>query len=135
MNKRQKKKVGTRFHLLRQSKRQAEKRKGQKCIAYEIVEMGEGDHSSFMEDGGYGPDYQNATHWLVKVVHRNDVYFQKEHAPYQTLIYPCTSQGTSDSISPIHMMFHWRGQPEDMLPFFEQITEDMKNDRYRTADY
>ena len=127
--------MGTRFHLLLKTRRQARKRKGQTCIANEIVEMGESDRTAFFDKEGYDPEYSNATHWLVKVVHRKDVYFRKEHAPYQTLVYPCTSKGTSDSESAVHIMFHWRDKPEGMLPFFERIVKDLKNDRYWEADY
>lgn len=134
MNKRKEKKVGTRYNLLRQAKRQTQKRKGEKCIAYAMVEMGANDLRSFQK-GGFDTEYPCETHWLVKVLHRKNVYFDKKHAPFQTLIYPCTSEGTSDSEGPVHIMFHWREHPDEMLPFFERIVNDMKHDQYWDADY
>lgn len=134
MNKRIKKKAGTRYHLLQQAKRQAQKRKGEKCIAYAIVKMGENDLAAFHKDG-YDTMYTCETHWLVKILHRKNMYFGKEHAPYQALVYPCTRRGTSDSNAVFHLLFHWREKPEDMLPFFECIVNDMEHDRYSEADY
>ncbi|MDW0118651.1 hypothetical protein QTL97_17135 [Sporosarcina thermotolerans] len=132
MNKRQKKKVGTRYHLLRQAQRQAQKRKGEKCIAYEIVEIGKSD---MVHKDGFGTEYAYGTHWIVKVLHRKSVYFGKEHTPYQTIVYPCTSHGTGDSNAALHVIFHWREKSGDMIPFFERIVDDMKQDRYWEADY
>ena len=134
MNRRQKKKVGRRYQLLRKAERQAIKRKGEKCIAYTLVEMGVNDRSRFLEDG-FDAEYSYATHWVVKVLHRNQIYFEKKHAPYQTIVYPCTGHGTSDSLSIMHIIFHWTDKPEKIHLFFERIVEDMKKDRYGEADY
>lgn len=134
MNRRQKKKVGHRYQLLRKAERQARKRKGEKCIAYTLVEMGVNDRSCFLEDG-LDKEYHYATHWLVKVLHRNQIYFDKKHAPYQTIVYPCTAHGTSDSLSIMHIIFHWKNKPEEVHPFFVRIVQDMQMDRYSEADY
>ena len=134
MNRRQKKKVGRRYQLLRKAERQARKRKGEKCIAYTLVKMGVNDRSRFLE-GGFDKEYHYATHWLVKVLHRNQMYFEKKQAPYQTIVYPCTVHGTSDSISAVHIIFHWKNKPEEIQLFFMRIVDDMQKDRYSEADY
>ncbi|QOY34651.1 hypothetical protein AWH56_018250 [Anaerobacillus isosaccharinicus] len=121
MKRRLKKKFENRYNILKEAERQNHKRKGNRCIQYELLPIGEADKNAMLNDE-ITPDYPKATHWLL------DVYYWKLNNIYQIRVFPCTKFGGSPTKSPVRMIF----SSENM---FEKVVEDMKKDKFWDADY
>ncbi|MED4019186.1 hypothetical protein [Sutcliffiella cohnii] len=121
MKKRLKKKFENRYNLLEEAERQKHKRKGNRCIQYELLPMGKDDKIAMIKDE-ITPDYPNATHWLL------DVYNRKLNNIYQIRVFPCSKFGGSPTKSPVRMIF----SSENL---FGKVIEDMKMDKFWDADY
>ncbi|MCU9613023.1 hypothetical protein OEV98_05595 [Caldibacillus lycopersici] len=103
------------------------KRKGKKYLSYELVPMGETDRIKLL-NAGYNK-YSNATHWFVEIVPS----FPRRTRPYGIEIYPTTNSGKTD----VNIVLQVNGvkNPEDIIPLFNEIVEDMKNDSFWGTDY
>jgi hypothetical protein len=66
LKKRLRKKFENRYNIFKEAERQKHKRKGKRCIQYELLPMGEDDKIAMLNDE-ITPDYPNATHWLLDV--------------------------------------------------------------------
>lgn len=104
------------------------KRKGRKYLAYELVPMSEKDKLKLV-NAGY-TDYQFATHWLVEIVPTSP--FLKRR-PYGIHISPTTNSGRSHM--DIVLQVNGVKNPDDIIPLFNKIVEDMKNDSFWGSDY
>ncbi|USK61760.1 hypothetical protein [Peribacillus asahii] len=121
MRKRLKKKLENRYNALKEAKRQRHKRKGNRCIRYEFLPIGERDRYAFINDE-VTPDYPSATYWLVEAFcwkHNNILR-----------IFPCSKIGGSTSNSPVRMIIINDENVKEILNTFEKVIEDMKNDRF-----
>lgn len=116
-----KKKFENRFNILKEAERHKHKRKGNRCIKYELLPMGKGDKIAMLNDE-ITPDYPNATHWFL------DVYYRKYNNIFQVRVFPCSKFGGSPTKSPVRMIFRF----ENM---FEKVVEDIKKDKFWNADY
>ena len=121
MKRRLKKKFENRYNILKEAKRQKHKRKGYRCIQYDIFPMGENDKTA-MNNDEITPDYPYATHWLL------DVYYWNFNNMYQVRVFPCSKFGGSPTKSPVRMIFRSENT-------FEKVVEDIKKDMYWDADY
>jgi hypothetical protein len=92
MNKRLKKKIGSRHNLVKRAERQKQKRKGLKYIDFALIPMGEADKLRFDKEGDK-LDYPYATHWFIEI--SPSIHYYKER--YIIYVYPCTSKGRSDT--------------------------------------
>lgn len=127
MKKRLRKKLGNRYDLLRRAKRQKNKRKGRRYLAYDLVPIGKTDKTKLNNDGY--TSYSYATHWFVEVVPGSIHYKQ----PYIVYVSPTTSK--SKSHSHVFLQVNTVENPDDILLLFHKIVEDMKNDCFWDADY
>lgn len=124
MKKRLKKKLGSKYNLLRYVQRQMYKRKGggPKYITYEVIAMGEEDKSAFTE--GYGLDF----YWFVKV------YYEPVWKDYVVKIYPCNRKGRINERNSYVRIVSFK-KKEEIMAVFEKIVDDMKNDNFMKEFY
>lgn len=125
MRKRLKKKRENRYNALNGAKRQKVKRKGIRCIQYEFLPIGECDRYALTNDE-ITPDYPYATHWLI------EAYLEKDSS--QILIFPCSKNGGTTSLSPVRMIMFYDKNSEQ-LHTFNKMVKDMKRDRFWNTDY
>ncbi|WP_102275562.1 hypothetical protein [Cytobacillus massiliigabonensis] len=121
MKRRLKKKLVNRYNILKETERQKHKRKGNRCIQYELLPMGQDDKIAMFNDE-ITPDYPYSTHWLL------DVYYWKFNDIYQIRVFPCSKFGGSPTKSPVRLIF----SSENM---FEKLIEDIKKDKFWEANY
>jgi hypothetical protein len=125
MNKRVKKKVASKYNLLKRADRQKRKPRGRRYIDYELIPMGKTDKLQF-DKVGYDLDYPDATHWFIEIAPTRFYFYYK--APYIIFVYPCTNRAKSNSIAFLEIIY--AGQLQDVINVYENTIEDMKKDRH-----
>ncbi|MGG3944158.1 hypothetical protein ABEV54_22400 [Peribacillus psychrosaccharolyticus] len=113
-------------NALNRAKRQKVKRKGIRCIQYEFLPIGECDRYAQTNDE-ITPDYPYATHWLI------EAHLEKDSS--QILIFPCSKNGGTTSLSPLRMIIFYDKNSELLFNTFNKIVKDMKRDRFWNTDY
>ncbi|MBU8878840.1 hypothetical protein BGM26_07550 [Bacillus sp. FJAT-29790] len=121
MKRRLKNKLVNRYNILKGAGRQKQKRKGNRCIQYELLPMGEDDKLAMFNDK-ITPEYPYSTYWLL------DGYYWKFSNIYQVRVFPCSKSGGSPTKSPVRMIFSSEN-------IFEKVVEDIKKDKFWDADY
>ncbi|WP_260287744.1 hypothetical protein [Peribacillus aracenensis] len=119
MRKRLKKKLENRYNALNKAKRQRFKRKGNRCIRYEFLPIGERDKYN----DEITPEYPYATHWLI------------EAFDSQIRIFPCSKNGGTTSSSPVQMIIFSYENVKQILNTLKKVVEDMKSDRFWQTIY
>ncbi|MFJ7755914.1 hypothetical protein ACQKGI_21995 [Peribacillus muralis] len=126
MRKRLKKKSENRYNALNEAKRQRFKRKGNRCIKYEFLPVGEKDKYALNNDE-ITPEYPYATHWLIEA-------FNWKHTS-QIRVFPCSKNGGTTSNSPVQMIIFNDENVKQVLNTFKKVVEDMKSDRFWQTIY
>jgi hypothetical protein len=121
LKRRLKKKFENRYNILKEVEHQKHKRKGNRCIQYALLPMGEDDKSAMFNDE-ITPYYPYATHWLI------DVFYWNVYKFFQVRVFPCSKYGGSPTNSPVRMIFS-----NDNI--FEKVVEDIEKDKFWDADY
>jgi len=125
MKKRLREKLNNSYNALYAARRQRYKRKGIKCVTYELIPIGDRDRLALINDE-LSPDYRYATHWLI------DAYVSDGA---KIRIFPCSNNGATRSISPVRMIIFFEKDVEQVLDTFSQVIEDMKADRFWSTIY
>lgn len=121
MRKRLKKKLTNSYNSLNGAKRQRCKRKGMKCIRYELIPIGEKDRVALSNDEMI-PDYSFASHWLI------EAYVWEDYSQVRT--FPCARNGGTTSSSPLHIIILNGKKEKEVSNEFKKACKDMKNDRF-----
>lgn len=121
MRKRLKKKLENRYNALIEAKRQRFKRKGNRCIRYEFLPIGERGKYALNKDE-ITPEYPYATHWLIEVLNRKHIY--------DIRIFPCSKNGGTTSSSPVQMIIFYDENVKQVVNTYKKVVEDMKSDRF-----
>jgi len=120
LKRRLKNKLGNKYNILKEAERQKHKRKGNRCIRYELLPMGEDDKIAMLNDE-ITPDYPYATHWFL------DIYYWKVNNTYQIRVFPCSKFGGSPTLSPVLITVLSDVNEDNALETFEEIVDDIKN--------
>lgn len=125
MKKRLKKKKENNYNALNHAKRQSYKRKGYRCLRYELLLIGPNDKQALDSDKAT-PDYPLATHWLIEA-------YAWRHSS-QVIIYPCVQNGGTSSKAPLQMFIFDGNNANAVLHEFERAVDDIKKDSFWEAD-
>ncbi|WP_458948238.1 hypothetical protein [Oceanobacillus sp. CAU 1775] len=137
MKKRLKKKLGSRYNVLKRARRQKHKRRGDKIIDYAIVPMGIKDKRGFDREG-YTLDYPYATHWFTEVRYCKSIVYQTQRVKYITgayriRVFPCTEKGGTDQEGAVQLIFY--ESEVKIIDVFNRVIDDMKNDSFWDNEY
>lgn len=129
MQKRLKKKLGlpwiNKYNVLLETKRLSRKKRRKDswyAISYKFLPIGDKDYKR-LNDDEVTPDYPFATHWLIGL-------FCWDHRLLRINSFPCSKDGSSPTLSPIRIIELGCLIEDNALEIFEEIVDDVVNDRF-----
>lgn len=129
MNKRQKKKRGNIYPLLKKAMRQNKKRKGSKCVDYALIPLGERDREELLREG-WGRELNWATHWFIRLDEENSPYFFEHRIHYRVNVFISTRRGLTNLNVPYYMNFYKEKEQAFVHSKFELMKYAMETDQF-----